>query len=282
MENVENEENWLEDFREWLKSRYSKTWASEIFRNVKRYYWMLNGDLREVESFGQSKKNNVVKALIALSKYLGVYEEFKVGLKNYGVKLENPDSFRVFIRMMEGRECLKEWVKECIKVLDEDTVNFIKFVMVSGLRKEEAVKSFNKIITLSHRGELERYYNFELEALEHFRFPKEFIRRTKNAFISFIPSEFIKEVANSKPISYTTLKRHLRENKLKVRLNELRDYYATFMVRNGSIREEVDFLQGRVGKSIFMRHYFSPAIKDLRDRTLTAIRKMMSELNSEK
>lgn len=51
------------------------------------------------------------------------------------------------------------------------------------------------------------------------------------------------------------------------------------MVRNGLIREGVDLLQGRVGKSIFMRHYFSPAIKDLRDRMLKAVDKMMNELN---
>jgi len=56
-----------------------------------------------------------------------------------------------------------------------------------------------------------------------------------------------------------------------MRLNELRDYYATFMVHNGLIREEVDLLQGRVGKSIFMQHYFSPNIEDLRYRVLTAV-----------
>ncbi len=60
-------------------------------------------------------------------------------------------------------------------------------------------------------------------------------------------------------------------NGSSVRLNELRDYYATFMVHNGLIREEVDLLQGRVGKSMFMQHYFSPNIEDLGDRVLTAV-----------
>jgi len=36
-------------------------------------------------------------------------------------------------------------------------------------------------------------------------------------------------------------------------------------------REEVDLLQGRVGKSIFVRHYWSPAITELRDRVLKAL-----------
>ena len=54
-------------------------------------------------------------------------------------------------------------------------------------------------------------------------------------------------------------------------MHELRGYFATFMVHNGLIREEVDLLQGRVGKSIFMQHYFTPNIKDLRDRVLAAV-----------
>jgi len=277
-ERMENIENLLEDFGEWLKGKYSKTWAAEVLRNVRKYYWMIYGSLREIESFSQSKKNNVVKALIAFSKYLGVYEEFKVRLKNYGIKLESPNSFRAFVRMMEKKEGLIEWVKDCLSVLNKDLTTFIRFVMISGLRKEEAVKSFNRIILLSQRGELDKYYNFELEALEHFRYGKEFIRRTKNAFISFVSREFVDEIANCKPISYKTLKRHLKKNGLNSRLNELRDYYATFMVRNGLIREEVDLLQGRVGKSIFIRHYFSPAMRDLRDRALNAIDKMMASL----
>ena len=76
------------------------------------------------------------------------------------------------------------------------------------------------------------------------------------------------------PVSFDSLRKHLHRAGLNIRLNELRDYYATFMVHNGLIREEVDILQGRVGKSIFMRHYFSPNIKDLRDRVHTAVRKM--------
>ena len=69
------------------------------------------------------------------------------------------------------------------------------------------------------------------------------------------------------------LKRNLRpttDTRAKVR-----DHYATFMVHNGLIKEEVDLLQGRVGKSIFMLHYFSPNIEDLRDRVLTEIDKML-------
>lgn len=90
--------------------------------------------------------------------------------------------------------------------------------------------------------------------------------------------KIIEEIVKCKPISDSALKRSLKKNGLKLRMNEVRDYFAIFMVYNGLIREEIDFLQGRVGKSIFMKHYFSPAIKDLRDRTLKAVKEIIEAL----
>jgi len=63
-------------------------------------------------------------------------------------------------------------------------------------------------------------------------------------------------------------------------MNELRAYLVTFMVKNGLIREEVDILQGRMGTSIFMRHYFSPQIYELRNRVLGNSWKMRRELSN--
>jgi intergrase/recombinase len=240
---------------------------------------MLTGNLRELDSFSKSKKNNVLKSLIALSKYLGIYKRFKLRVASYGIKWEYQDSLEAFLRITEPKEEIVEWFKACLRVLDEDKTTFLTFLAVSGLRKGEAINSFNLIIKLSQKGKLNDYYNKELQALEHFRFGKLFLRGSKNVFFSFIPSQLIEKITKCKPISETTLKRHLKRNSLKSRLNELRDYFATFMVYNGLIREEADLLQGRIGKSIFMRHYFSPAIKNLRDRTLKAIKEMLHILS---
>ena len=80
-------------------------------------------------------------------------------------------------------------------------------------------------------------------------------------------------------VSYDSLRKRLWHSGLNVGLNELRDYYATFVVHNGLIREEVDLLQGRVGKSIFMQHYFSPSVEDLRDRVLAGTDEMKESVN---
>jgi len=50
-----------------------------------------------------------------------------------------------------------------------------------------------------------------------------------------------------------------------------RDYFGTFMLKHGLIKEEVDLLQGRIPTSIFLRHYWSPSFKELKYRTLEAI-----------
>ena len=143
--------------------------------------------------------------------------------------------------------------------------------MLSGIRTGEAINSFNTLIELNQKEKLNEYYNAELSALEHFKLPDLFLRGKKNVFFTFIRESFLEKIASSKPISYESLRKRIRRNGLNMRLKELRDYYATFMVHNGLIREEVDLLQGRVGKSMFMQHYFSPNIEDLRDRVLNAI-----------
>jgi len=48
---------------------------------------------------------------------------------------------------------------------------------------------------------------------------------------------------------------------------ELRQYYDSFMSRHNLIREELDLLQNRVSRSIFIRHYWSASFKELTDRT---------------
>ena len=62
------------------------------------------------------------------------------------------------------------------------------------------------------------------------------MRKTKNAFFSFVSEDIIKKISNCRPINETWIKRKLRKNGLKLRMNELRSYFAIFMVKNGLIR----------------------------------------------
>ena len=95
-----------------------------------------------------------------------------------------------------------------------------------------------------------------------------------------MPESFISEIAKSRPVAYAAMIKRLRRKDLRTRINELRDYYGTFMVRHGLIREEVDLLQGRIPPNIFIRHYWSPSFKELRERTLKAVADLQNTLIS--
>ena len=240
---------------------------------------MLDGNLRELEVFSPSVRDHAIKALIVLSKYLGVYELFKARMKNYGIKTSRPDAFSSFLRMFNSNsEDLLEWYREALSVLRVNERLYLKFVALTGIRKSEALESFNLIIQLYKLGRLDAYYDQELCVLEHFKFKEKFLRRTKNVYISFVPEKLVLEIVKSRPVTYEAITKRLRRRGLETRINELRDYYATFMVRHGLIREEVDLLQGRIPPNIFIRHYWSPSFKDLRDRTLKAVRQLEQSL----
>jgi hypothetical protein len=57
-----------------------------------------------------------------------------------------------------------------------------------------------------------------------------------------------------------------------------RSIWGSFMVRHNLIREEVDLLQGRVPKSLFIRHYWTPNFAELKDRTLKALTQLEKSL----
>jgi len=90
-------------------------------------------------------------------------------------------------------------------------------------------------------------------------------------YISLIPEELIDKIAACEPITYSMRKGRLYRREIRMRVDELRDHWGTFLLDHGLIKEEVDLLQGRVGKSIFVRHYWSPAITELRDRVFRAL-----------
>jgi intergrase/recombinase len=73
----------------------------------------------------------------------------------------------------------------------------------------------------------------------------------------------------------TTLKQRRLKHGLSAEFRGVRECYATFMLQHKLLQEEVDVLQGRIGRTMFMKHYFSPEIKDLRDRTLSGLQKCL-------
>ncbi len=267
-----------ESFRTYLLNKHRRKWAAELFRLAKQHYDLVD-NLAMLDSFSRSKKAKVLQSLIALAKFMG-YEDFRVSLKSHGVKWQKPSSLEAFMRIRNNsNSSVLEWLKKAPQFLGGDSL-LTEFLQVSGLRVSEAIESFNLIVRLSHEGKLEEYYNREQNTLEHFVYPQTFLRRTKNVYVSIVSRDMVERISKHTPVTYDSIKMKLQRKHMNLRLDELRDYFGTFMVQHGLIREEVDLLQGRIGESIFTRHYFSPSFKELQTRTLTAIEQLGKQAQS--
>jgi intergrase/recombinase len=265
-----NDIDWT-TFKAWLTSKYSKSYSKLVYYYSKKYHNLLN-NVKLIDLIKQSNRNNVIKALITLSKYLGCYTEFKAKMKNYGIKIHRQSAVESFLRIMKASNSdILDWYQKAMEHLRPNERLFLRFCKITGIRKTEAITSFNKIIELEKEDDLPAYYDFQLNVLMHFQYHKEFLRRTKNCYISFVPDNLVKEIASSKPVSYFAIRKRLNRYGIKLRINELRDYFGTNLRKYGITKEEIDLLQGRIPQEIFIRHYWSPRLSELRDRVLTAL-----------
>jgi hypothetical protein len=90
---------------------------------------------------------------------------------------------------------------------------------------------------------------------------------TKARYVTFIKPKLVNEVANSQPVSYSSIRKRLERKKIKLRFNELRDYFGTYLLNHGILEAEINLCQGRIPVDIFIRHYWSPKLQELGNRT---------------
>lgn len=76
--------------------------------------------------------------------------------------------------------------------------------------------------------------------------------------------------------------RALQQRNLRIRTKDLRHLYATRM-REHIPGEMIDLIQGRIGESVFLRYYYEPFLKEIREKVLKAAEpftmKLLSTLN---
>ena len=212
--------------------------------------------MKPILELSKDKRRHVLAALSALSKYLGRYEEFKELKKRYDIKSEKTGKkIRIVARMLDSDlKSLSKWIIQAREVLREYDI-YIDFLMVTGMRPREAITSYNLIIKLHGEDRLGDYYNEPF--LEHFRFEETFLRGVKNVYVSYCPRELVMRVAESKPITIYKVNDRLEAAKLPIKLKEIRKLWASYMTRFLS-KPEIDLIQGRVGKDVFMQNYFNP------------------------
>jgi intergrase/recombinase len=147
---------------------------------------------------------------------------------------------------------------------------------LTGLRASECVSC---IRIIKDPDSFKTYYNENRQCLEHFRFTKIFIRRTKAAYISLVDKEIL-EIANSCTSipNYNALKKALRRKSLDMQLKYCRKIFASYLRQSAGIELEiVDLFQGCIPRTVFARHYFTSPL-DYRVKVLQALDKLRRDI----
>lgn len=248
---------------------------------AKRYAsCLLNRDFSELLKMSVDKRVHVLKSLAALSKFLGVHDEFIMLVKKYGLKWSAHSDDLIIKRFTKtvNPDEVFNWIKQ-VKQRFPDLADFMDFMAYTGLRFVEAIASYNLIVKLSREGKLSEYYDFEREILEHFKFKDVFLRRSKKAFISFVPKSLVQQISLNKPLSGDGVQTRVKRYCGSLRFGDIREVHGTLLVKY--LREvEIDFLHGRISTTVFMRNYFNPAwITDLKERMFKAIAEIKSKIS---
>jgi hypothetical protein len=63
------------NYKQYLESKYAKSYAVQLFEYSRKYYPLLN-DVNSILLSKQTIRNNVINSLTALSRFLGTYNSF--------------------------------------------------------------------------------------------------------------------------------------------------------------------------------------------------------------
>jgi hypothetical protein len=284
IENIRSLENidW-KSFEAWVRKTHHCKSDSILntVRYAKKYCYVLfhPSEASVLQTFSRDKRRITMASLANLSKYLGIYEWWKYIVKSAGLKWERRTSLEVITDILNSNmEDIKQWLIEVIQKLPKHHSTVLVFNALTGLRPTEGCMSCKLITELSSKGELNKYLDQDLMMLQHFKYKELFLRKSKNAYISFITNDLLNLVLENKPkIGYSAIAGTLSERGYKHRLNNLRKLNATIL-RERLPTEIIDLLHGRVSESVFLRYYYKPVLTQIREKTLKAIEPLQKEL----
>jgi len=224
---------------------------------------------------------NAMKSITALSKYLGCYEQWQQMRKQHALKWttggEAIQAMERFFDPGSSLEAMLSKIKKMIAVLPEPMGLVVKHALCTGLRPSEAIESA-KLIQNSET--FPQYYDQKSMILGHYKWPNQFIKSTKKAYISFVTREQLSgiTVLGCRIPTYSAIRQASRHRGLNMDMHLTRKIHGSWLLKRGGLAaEEIDFLHGRSNPSVFSRHYLS-ADNSLCSRVLAATKNLMSEI----
>jgi intergrase/recombinase len=134
-----------------------------------------------------------------------------------------------------------------------------------------------KRVELIHT-DLPNYLNLDLFILEHFKWKDVFIRTIKKSFISVMTDRLLQIAKTADAQSYTSIYAYLHKRDLSMPMNYCWKIFRTHLHYCGIESEMVNLLEGRISPEIFVRHYWSPNMKQDIERVRKAIDSLADQL----
>jgi intergrase/recombinase len=213
-----------------------------------------------------------MRGLSALSKFIGCYEMWQKIKRSAGLKWVTTNKEQLIKDLISGNEVEEavSWLREVEKVLPQKHFKAIKFILYTGLRPDEGCKAINLIAQ-----DLENYLDRSNMTLQHFKYPAIFLRRTKNAYVTFVTPEMLEWAKEAAPITYTAIRLACKKRGLDCKLKLLRKVWATTLREAGIPSEIIDLLQGRIQPSVFAKHYYRPdLLGEIRAKVLEGLKRL--------
>jgi hypothetical protein len=264
--------NW-DKYKEYLYTNLRPNTARLALKYGKDYSYVIERrDIKDLLVLQPAKQRHIMKALANLAKYNGVYEQWNSLRRQHNLKWSSTNTLDIFERIMNNGttyDKMLEYVKQLVAVLPRSHANVVIFGTLTGLRPVEACNSVRLIHT-----DLDNYLNSDLFILEHFKWKDIFIRSTKKSYISVMTDRLLQIAKNADPQSYTSIYAYLHKRGLPMRMNYCRKIFGTHLRYCGIESEMVNLLEGRISPEIFVRHYWSPNMK----QDIARIRKAIDSL----
>ncbi len=223
-------------------------------------------------TLSEGRRKHAMMSLTHLSKFVGAYKQWREIIENYGLKWKSKQVINPLQRTNITE--MLNYLKEIRTIAPEDIWNSFLFDVLTGLRASESLNAIRLI-----QQNAEGYYNEELQVIEHHKFQELFIRNSKNAYFSVMTPELI-EIAKRATPAYYRIRMFLRNHNKPMLMKYCRKIFATWLRQHGIEREDIDLLQGRVGQSIFVQHYYSPDVTALISKVKPILQELKSELRS--
>jgi hypothetical protein len=266
-------------FKEYLQSQNLKhKTVNDLYRYAVQYKQIICQNPSELSTCPNSKRRHIMRALAAYSKFTGQYNKWQTIRKEYHFKWSATDSLAGFHNILKQDGDLMKMIGWITATMQSHTrfANILMFNVLVGLRPQEAIDSFYLLLSDKRK----EYLSKDEKLLEHYKFPDIFLRRRKKAFISIASKELVSLVADQKPLTYDTIKNAItRKEQTGFRISFCRKIFATFLRNEGIELELIDLRQGRIPNSVFVRHYYRPAMSrfDEISTKLCKLNKMMIE-----